>query len=79
MSHAYLIEIELDTVGLIIREAEGYRFYATKRSLSPLQRDVFDTANAAHHAVLAMHGTGSGRSGAKRSSMTPLHRGAPAE
>ncbi len=75
MSHAYLIEIEQDTVGLIIREAEGFRFYATRRSLSALQTDVFDTAHEAHDAIRALHG----RSGALRSSMTPLHRVGAAE
>jgi hypothetical protein len=75
MSHAYLIEIEQDTVGLIIREAEGYRFYATRRSLKGLQRNLFDTASAAHHAVVDLHSP----SAAPSSSMIPLHGSAPAE
>lgn len=74
MSHAYLIEIEQDTVGLIVREPEGYRFYATRRSFRDLQSDLFDTATAAHRAVLHMHGPASAQS-----SMVPLHRPAPAE
>ncbi|MEK4033185.1 hypothetical protein WOC76_18260 [Methylocystis sp. IM3] len=68
MSHAYLIEIEQDTVGLIVREAEGYRFYATRRSLSVLQSDVFGTAREARDAIVALHG----RADAMRASMTPL-------
>lgn len=75
MSHAYLIEIEHDTVGLVVRETEGYRFYATRRSLSVLQQNVFDTASAAHHAVLDLHGPAP----AARSSMTPLHQPRPVE
>jgi hypothetical protein len=75
MSHAYLIEIEQDTVGLIVREAEGYRFYATRRSLNGLQRNLFDTASDAHHAVLDLHSPAA----ATHSSMIPLHRAAPAE
>ncbi|MGJ0507114.1 MAG: hypothetical protein ACR652_08245 [Methylocystis sp.] len=75
MSHAYLIEIEQDTVGLVIREAEGYRFYATRRSFSLLERNLFDTASAAHHAVLGIHGPAD----ASRSSMVPLHSPAAAE
>jgi hypothetical protein len=75
MSHAYLIEIEQDTVGLIIREAEGYRFYATRRSLRGLQPDLFDTATAAHRAVLHMHGP----TAEACSSMVPLHRPVQAE
>jgi hypothetical protein len=75
MSHAYLIEIEQDTVGLIVREAEGYRFYATRRSLTGLQRNLFDTAWDAHHAVLDLHGPAA----VTHSSMIPLHRSATAE
>lgn len=75
MSHAYLIEIEQDTVGLIIREPEGYRFYATRRSMTDLQKDLFDTAGAAHRAVLHRVGP---RAPAC-SSMIPLHRAAPTE
>lgn len=75
MSHAYLMEIEQDTVGLIVREAEGYRFYATRRSLSPLQINLFGSASEARDAVLALHG----RPEARRASMTPLHRAAAAE
>ncbi len=68
MSHAYVMEIEQDTVGLIVREAEGYRFYATRRSLSMLQRDLFGTAKEARDAIVALHG----RPEAMRASMTPL-------
>jgi hypothetical protein len=75
MSHAYLIEIEQDTVGLIVREAEGYRFYATRRSLSALQSNLFGTATEARDAIMALQD----RPEAKQSSMTPLHRAAAAE
>lgn len=75
MSHAYLMQIEQDTVGLIVREAGGYRFYATRRSLSPLQTTLFGTAREAEDAVLAVHG----RRDAMRSSMTPLHSVATAD
>jgi hypothetical protein len=69
MSHAYVIEIEHAAVGLIIREAEGYRFYATKHSTSSLQRNMFETSYRAYQAVLDLHGP----SIANRSSVTPLH------
>ncbi len=75
MSHAYLIEIEQDTVGLIIREAEGYRFYATRRSFCALQRYLFGTADEARDAIVAVHGP----SQSPCASMTPLHRALPAE
>lgn len=75
MSHAYLIEIEQNTVGLIIREPEGYRFYATRHSLKGLQRNLFETATAAHHAVVDLHGPRAAAS----SSMIPLHQAARAE
>ena len=52
MPHAYLLEIEQDAVGLIIREAGGYRFHAAKRSLTSLEATLFETAGQAHLAVL---------------------------
>jgi len=69
MSHAYVVEIEQDAVGFVVRESSGYRFYAAKRSFNTLQRRIFDTAHLAHHAVLDLHG----RSAATLSSLTPLH------
>jgi hypothetical protein len=75
MSHAYVIEIEHAAVGLVVREAEGYRFYATKHSTSSLQRNLFETAYQAYQAVLDLHG----RSIATRSSVTPLHSSVVAE
>ena len=69
MSHAYLIEIDHSTVAMIVRESEGYRFYATKPSLSWLQAQMFDTADQAHHAALEIHG----RSCLTKSCLTPLH------
>jgi len=72
MPHAYLLEIEQDTVGLIIKdEAGGYRFYAAKRSLASLQGTLFDTAAQARGAVLDRCGR------AARSALTPLHARAP--
>ena len=75
MSHAYLIEIGHATAGLIIREAEGYRFYATRRSLGALQSSLFGTADEARTAIVALHG----RSGSTNASMTPLHRAAASQ
>ncbi len=72
MSHAYLIEIGHATAGLIVREAEGYRFYATRRSLGALQSSLFGTADEARSAIVALHG----RSASTPASMTPLHRAA---
>jgi hypothetical protein len=69
MSHAYVIEIEHAAVGLIVREAEGYRFYATKHSTISLQQNMFETTHQAYQAVLDLHGP----SIANRSSVTPLH------
>jgi hypothetical protein len=71
MPHAYLLEIEQDAVGLIIREEGGYRFHAARRSLAPLQENLFDTAHQARCAVIDRC------EGAAQSVLTPLHARAP--
>ena len=68
MSHAYLVEIDHSIVGMIVLEAEGYRFYATKPTFSSLHSRLFDTSEQAHYTILDKHG----RSNETRSSLTPL-------
>jgi hypothetical protein len=68
MSHAYLVEIDHSVVGMIVLEADGYRFYATKPALSSLHSHLFDTAHQAHYAILDRNG----RSTDTKSSLTPL-------
>ena len=68
MSHAYLVEIDHSIVGMIVLEAEGYRFYATKPALSSLHSHLFDTREQAHYVILDRHG----RSNETKSSLTPL-------
>ena len=68
MSHAYLVEIDHSIVGMIVLEAEGYRFHATKPVLSSLHSHLFDTSEQAHYAVLDTHG----HSCETKSSLTPL-------
>jgi hypothetical protein len=70
MSHAYLVEIDHSVVGIIVLEADGYRFYAIKPTLRSLHSHLFDTADQAHYAILDRHG----RSTETKSSLTPLFK-----
>ncbi len=68
MTHAYLVEIDYSVVGMIILEAEGYRFHATKPALVALHSYLFDTADQALYAILDRYG----RTTETKSNLTPL-------
>jgi len=73
MSHAYVVEIGEEPVGIIAREAKVYRFYASKASFRTLNGQVFDNAQKAHHAALNLHR----RASTTRSALTSLSATSP--
>jgi len=75
MSHAYLVEIGEGPVGIIAREAKGYRFYAAKAAFRALNGRVFDTTQKAHDAALNLHR----RLSTARSALTSLRPTSPSK
>jgi hypothetical protein len=52
MSDAFVIEVEGDAVGLVVKEREGFRFVASNRDHLPLEGRLFRSPNAAERAVV---------------------------
>ena len=55
MMHAYLVEVGPRAVGVVTREAEGYRFFAIKNSFRALEDQVFESAEKARSAALDLY------------------------
>lgn len=68
MSDAYVIEIGENAVGVVVREARGYRFHAAKRPFHSLEGKLFNTASEAHGAAINVYA----RSTTPASTLTPL-------
>jgi len=56
MSEAYVIEIEDRAVGVVVREAGGYRFFASRARFAALENKVFGSPEKAHRAALQITG-----------------------
>lgn len=55
MMHAYLVEVGPRAVGVVTREADGYRFFAIKNSFRALEDQVFESAEKARSAALDLY------------------------
>jgi len=55
MLHAYLVEVGPRAVGVVTREAEGYRFFAIKNSFRALEDQIFESAEKARRAALDLY------------------------
>jgi hypothetical protein len=55
MLHAYLVEVGPQAVGVVTREADGYRFFAIKNSFRALEEQIFDSAEKARSAALELY------------------------
>lgn len=74
MSHAYIIEIGEEAVGLVVKEASptsaqaSYRFYASKKPFLSLDGKIFINPEKARQSALAIN-----ENNARRvSALTPL-------
>jgi hypothetical protein len=56
MFHVYLIKIDVDPVGVVARAPEGFRFYAIAHAFGELEHLLFDSAEDARSAALALSG-----------------------
>jgi hypothetical protein len=75
MNNAYVIEIDDQTVGLIVRQGDGterqrYRFYASAASLRAIEGKFFGSPNKAYRAALTVY-----RGGTHTMSHWPRRRG----
>ncbi len=55
MMHAYLVEVGPRAVGVVTREADGYRFFAIKNSFRALEDQLFESAEKARSAALDLY------------------------
>ena len=55
MMHAYLVEVGPRAVGVVTREADGYRFFAIKNSFRALEDQIFKSAEKARSAALDLY------------------------
>jgi len=53
MSDAFVIEVEGEAVGLVMKEHEGFRFIASHKDQVPLDGRLFRTPTAAERAAVA--------------------------
>jgi hypothetical protein len=51
---AYAIEVNDETVGIVVRDQDGYTFYAADPAYLPLDHHRFPNAAAAQKAALAL-------------------------
>ena len=62
MSHAYVIEINEEAVGLVVRQLtdaqkdRGYRFYASTPPFRVIEGKVFGSPSQAYKAAVALRG-----------------------
>jgi hypothetical protein len=56
MFHVYLVKIGANSVGVVARGSEGYRFYAILSSFRELEDLLFDSAEDARSAALILSG-----------------------
>ena len=51
MSDSYIIEVGSKTAGIVVRNPEGYRFFAATHRFNALEGQLFRNAREAEHAV----------------------------
>jgi len=52
MSDTYIIEVGSQAAGIVVRDREGYRFFAASRRFNPIEGQVFRNAREAERAAL---------------------------
>jgi len=61
MSDRFIIELDSEAAGIVIREGGAFRFYAANRDFHRLEGRLFNTPQAAHKAAVR-HQAARGRS-----------------
>jgi hypothetical protein len=52
MSDTYIIEVRSQAAGIVVRDHEGYRFFAASHRFNPIEGQVFRNAREAERAAL---------------------------
>ena len=51
MSDTYIIEVNSQAAGIVVRDAGGYRFFAASQRFNPLEGQLFRNAREAERAA----------------------------
>ena len=51
MSDTYIIEVGSQAAGIVVRDADGYRFFAATHRFNPLEGQLFRNAREAERAA----------------------------
>jgi hypothetical protein len=54
MSDTYIIEVGSQAAGIVVRDREGYRFFAASHRFNPIEGQVFRNAREAERAALRL-------------------------
>ena len=52
MSDTYIIEVSSHTAGIVVRDPEGYRFFAASHRFNPMEGLLFRNAREAERAAV---------------------------
>jgi len=52
MSDIFIIEVGSQTAGIVVRNSDGYRFFAASHLFNPLEGQVFRNAREAERAAV---------------------------
>jgi hypothetical protein len=51
MSDTYIIEVSSQAAGIVVRDPEGYRFFAASHRFNPMEGQLFRNAREAERAA----------------------------
>jgi hypothetical protein len=54
MSDTYIIEVRSKAAGIVVRDLDGYRFFAATHHYNPLEGQLFRNARDAEHAAIRL-------------------------
>jgi hypothetical protein len=54
MSHTYVIEVGSETAGIVVRNPEGYRFFAATHRFNALEGQLFRNAREAERTAVRL-------------------------
>ena len=54
MSDTYIIEVRSEAAGIVVRNPEGYRFFAATHRFNPLEGQLFRNAREAERAAVRL-------------------------
>jgi len=58
MSETYIIEVRSQAAGIVVRDREGYRFFAASHRFNPIDGQVFCNAREAERAAIQLANAG---------------------